>query len=40
MVLFDFNGANATSSFNSKTKITGNTAADNTNGNIAGRVNV
>ena len=39
-IIVDFNGANATGSFNSKTKITGNTAADNNNGNIAGRVNV
>ena len=36
----DFNGANATDSFNFKTKITGQTAADNNNGNIAGRVDV
>ena len=35
-----FNGANATDSFNFKTKITGQTAANNNNGNIAGRVNV
>ena len=35
-----FNGANATDSFNFKTKITGQTAADNNNGNIAGRVDV
>ena len=34
----DFNGANATDSFNFKTKITGQTAADNNNGNVAGRV--
>ena len=39
-IVVDFNGANATGSFNSKTKIRGNTAADNNNGNIAGRVNV
>ena len=32
-----FNGANATDSFNFKTKITGQTDADNNNGNIAGR---
>ena len=38
--IVDFNGANATDSFNFKTKITGQTAADNNNGNIAGRVNV
>ena len=38
--IVDFNGANATASFNFKTKITGQTA-DNKNGvNIAGRVNV
>ena len=36
----DFDGANATDSFNFKTKITGQTAADNKNGNIAGRVNI
>ena len=37
--IVDFNGANATDSFNIKTKITGQTAAtDNSNGNIAGRV--
>ena len=36
--IVDFNGANATDSFNIKTKITGQTAADNNNGNIAGRV--
>ena len=34
------NGANATDSFSSKTKITGQTAANNNNGNIAGRVDV
>ena len=39
--ILDFNGANATDLFNLKTKITGQTAADNNNnGNIAGRVNV
>ena len=38
--IVDFNGANATDSFNFKTKITGETAADNNNGNIAGRVYV
>ena len=32
----DFNGANATDSFNFKAKITGQTAADYNNGNIAG----
>ena len=36
----NFNGANATDSFNFKTKITRQTAADNNNGNIAGRVDV
>ena len=36
----DFNGANATDSFNFKTKITGQTDANNNNGNIAGRVDV
>ena len=36
----DFNGANATDSFNFKTKITGQTAADDNNGNIAGIVDV
>ena len=35
-----FNGANATDSFNFKNKITGQTATDNNNGNIAGRVDV
>ena len=35
-----FNGANATDSFNFKTKITGQTADNNNNGNIAGRVDV
>ena len=38
--IVDFNGANATDSFNFKTKIAGQTAADNNNGNIPGRVNV
>ena len=38
--IVDFNGANATDSFNFKTNITGQTAADNNNGNIAGRVDV
>ena len=33
----DFNGANATDSFNFKTKITGQTAAEINNGNVAGR---
>ena len=36
----DFNGANATDSLNFKTKIAGQTAADNNNGKIAGRVDV
>ena len=35
-----FNGGNATNLFNFKTKITGQTAANNNNGNIAGRVDV
>ena len=38
--IVDFNGANATDSFNFKTKITGQTDDNNDNGNIAGRVNV
>ena len=38
--IVDFNGANATDSSNFKTKITGQTAANNNDGNIAGRVNV
>ena len=38
--IVDFNGANATDSFNFKTKITGQAAADNNNGNIAGRADV
>ena len=38
--IVDFNGANATDSFNFKTKLTGQTAANNNDGNIAGRVNV
>ena len=38
--IVDFNEANATDSFNFKTKITGKNAADNNNGNIAGRVDV
>ena len=43
--IVDFNGANATNSFNFKTKITGQTAANNNNannnnGNIAGRIDV
>ena len=35
-----FNGANETDSFNVNTKITGKTAANNNDGNIAGRVDV
>ena len=38
--IVDFNGANATYSFNFETKITGQNAADNNTGNIAGRVDV
>ena len=40
--IVDFNGANATDSFNFKTKITGynNNRADNNRGKIAGRINV
>ena len=38
--IVDFNGANATDSFNFKTKITGQTADKNNDGNIAGRVDV
>ena len=38
--IVDFNGANATDLFNFKTKIAGQTAADNNNGNVAGRVDV
>ena len=38
--IVDFNGANATDSFNFKIKITGQTAGDKNNGNIAGRVDV
>ena len=38
--IVDFNGANATNSFNFKVKITGQTAANNNNANIAGRVDV
>ena len=36
----DFNGANATDSFNFKTKIRGQTVANNNDGNIAGRADV
>ena len=38
--IVDFNGANATDSFNFKTKITGQTADNNNNGKIAGRLDV
>ena len=38
--IVDFNGVNATDSFNFKTKITGQAAANNNNDNIARRVNV
>ena len=38
--IVDFDGVNATDLFNFKTKITGQTAADNKNGYIAGRVNI
>ena len=38
--IVDFKGANATDSFNFWTKITGQTVADNKNGNIAGSVDV
>ena len=38
--IVDYNGANATDSFNFRTKITGQAAADNNNGNIARRVDV
>ena len=38
--IVDFNGANATDSFNFKTKITGQAAAGNNNGNITGKVDV
>ena len=34
--VIDFNGANATDSFNFKIKITGQTAANNNDGNFAG----
>ena len=37
-IIVDFNGPNATDSLNFKTKITGKTAADNNNDNIAGRI--
>ena len=38
--IVDFNGAHATNSFNFKTKITGQTADNNNDGNFAGRVDV
>ena len=38
--IVDFNRANATDSFNFKTKMTSQTAANNNNGNIAGSVDV
>ena len=38
--ILDFDGANATDSFNFKTKITGQTADNSNDGNIAGRVDV
>ena len=38
--IVNFNGANATDSFEFKTKITGQTAANNDNDNITGRVDV
>ena len=38
--IVDFNGANATDSFNFKTKTTSQTAANNDNGHITGRVDV
>ena len=38
--IVDFNGANATDSFNFNTKITVQTTADNNNGNILGTVNI
>ena len=38
--IVDFDGANATDSFNFKTKITGQTADNNNDGNIAARVDV
>ena len=39
-MIVDFNEANATNSFNFKTKITGQTAANDNNGNATARVNV
>ena len=38
--IVDFNGPNATDSFNFKTKIAGQTAANNSNGDTAGRADV
>ena len=38
--IVDFNGANATDSFDFKTKTTGQNAANNNDGNIVGRVNI
>ena len=38
--IIDFNGANTTDSFNFKTKIIGQIAANNNDGNIAGIVDV
>ena len=38
--IVNFNGANATDSFNFRTKITGKTADNNNNGNIAGKIYV
>ena len=38
--IVDFDAANAPDSFNFKAKIAGQTAADNNDGNIAGRVDV
>ena len=38
--IVDFNGANATDSFNFNTKITVQTTADNNNGNSLGTVNI
>ena len=38
--IIDFNGVNATDSFNFETKIAGQAAANNNNDNIARRVNV
>ena len=38
--IVDFDGTNVTDSFNFKTKITGQTDANNNDGNIVGRVNI